>query len=95
MSLYKSFCKEMNYLQGVGNPGINLLFKTRSGSNGLPELGTYIGKNDDRQCENVVHVLCCTVVRSTPWHREKMAAPYNTYKIIRSELISDYSYRLL
>ena len=35
---------------------------------------------------------------STPYvgmARKKMAAPYNTYKIIRSEFGSDYSHRLL
>ena len=68
LSLYKSFCKEIefkNYLQGVGDPGTRLLFKFRSGTNGLnEELGRHRGKNDDRQCklcgdecESVVHVL--------------------------------------
>ena len=68
MNLYKSFCKEIefkNYLQGVGDPGTRLLFKFRSGTNGLnEELGRHRGKNDDRQCklcrgecESVVHVL--------------------------------------
>ena len=40
LSLYKSFCKEIefkNYLQGVGDPGTRLLFKFRSGTNGLNE----------------------------------------------------------
>ena len=66
LSLYKSFCKEIefkNYLQGVGDPGTRLLF--RSSTNGLnEELGRHWGKNDDRQCklcgdecESVVHVL--------------------------------------
>ncbi len=35
---------------------------------------------------------------STPYvrmARKKVAAPYNAYKIIRSELTSDYSHRLL
>ena len=68
LNLYKSFCKEIefkNYLQGVGDPGTRLLFKFRSGTNGLnEELGRHRGKNDDRQCklcrgecESVVHVL--------------------------------------
>ena len=68
LNLYKSFCKEIefkNYLQGVGDPGTILLFKFRSGTNGLnEELGRHRGKNDDRQCklcrgecESVVHVL--------------------------------------
>ena len=67
LSLYKSFCKEIefkNYLQGFGDPGTRLLFKFRSGTNGLnEELGRHRGKNDDRQCkcgdecESVVHVL--------------------------------------
>ena len=63
-----SLCKEIefkNYLQGVGDPGTRLLFKFRSGTNGLnEELGRHRGKNDDRQCklcrgecESVVHVL--------------------------------------
>ena len=55
LSLYKSFCKEIefkNYLQGVGDPGTRLLFKFRSGTNGLnEELGRHRGKNDDRQCK--------------------------------------------
>ena len=58
LSLYKSFCKEMefkNYLQGVGDPGTRLLFKFRSGTNGLnEELGRHRGKNDDRQCVSCV-----------------------------------------
>ena len=36
----KSFCKEIefkNYLQGVGDPGTQLLFKFRCGTNGLNE----------------------------------------------------------
>ena len=40
LSLYKSFCKEIefkNYLQGVGDPGTRLMFKFRSGTNGLNE----------------------------------------------------------
>ena len=53
LSLYMSFCKEIefkNYLQGVGDPGTRLLFKFRSGTNGLnEELGRHRGKNDDRQ----------------------------------------------
>ena len=68
LSLYKSFCKEIefkNYLQGVGDPGARLMFKFRSGTNGLnEELGRHRGRNDDRQCklcgeecESVVHVL--------------------------------------
>ena len=68
LNLYKSFCKEIefkNYLQGVGDPGTRLLFKFRSGTNGLnEELGRHRGKNEDRQCklcrgecESVVHVL--------------------------------------
>ena len=68
LSLYKSFCKEIefkNYLQGVGDPGTWLMFKFWSGTNGLyEELGRHRGKNDDRQCkrcwdecESVVHVL--------------------------------------
>ena len=55
LSLYKSFCKEIefeNYLQGVGVPGTRLMFKFRSGTNGLnEELGRHRGKNDDRQCK--------------------------------------------
>ena len=43
LSLYKSFCKKIefkNYLQGVGDPGAKLMFKFRSGTNGLnKELG--------------------------------------------------------
>ena len=34
LSLYKSFCKEIefnNYLQGVGDPGTRLMVKFRSG----------------------------------------------------------------
>ena len=68
LSLYKSFCKEIefkNYLQGVGDPGTRLMFKFRSGTNGLnKEFGRHWGKKDDRQCklcgdecESVVHVL--------------------------------------
>ena len=70
LSLYtcKSFCKEIqfkNYLQGVGDPGTRLMFKFRSGTNGLnEELGRHRGKNGNRQCklcgdecESVVHVL--------------------------------------
>ena len=40
LSLCKSFCKEIeinNYLQGAGDPGTRLLFKFRSGTNGLNE----------------------------------------------------------
>ena len=40
LSLYKSFCKEIefkNYLQGVGDPGTRLMFKFRSGTDGLNE----------------------------------------------------------
>ena len=48
LNLYKSFCKEIefkNYLQGVGDPGTRLLFKFRSGTNGLnEELGRHRGK---------------------------------------------------
>ena len=52
-------------MQGVGDPGTRLLFKFRSGTNGLnEELGRHGGRNDDRQwklcgdeCESVVHVL--------------------------------------
>ena len=48
------FCKEIefkNYLRGVGDPGTHLLFKFRSGTNGLnEELGSHRAKNDDRQC---------------------------------------------
>ena len=55
LSLYKSFCKEIefkNYLQGVGDPGTRLMFKFRSGTNGMnEELGRHRGKNDDRQCK--------------------------------------------
>ena len=80
LSLYKSFCKEIefkNYLQGFGDPGARLMFKFRSGTNGLnEELGRHRGRNDDRQCklcgeecESVVHVLWeCPVydtIRST------------------------------
>ena len=68
MNLYKSFCREIelkNYLQGVGDPGTRLLFKFRSGTNGLnEELGRHRGRDDDRrcklcgcECESVVHVL--------------------------------------
>ena len=38
LSLYKSFCKEIefkNYLQGVRFPGTHLIFSFRSGTNGL------------------------------------------------------------
>ena len=60
LSLYKSFCKEIeftNYLQGVGDPGTRLMFKFRSGTDGLNEelrrhwdkimIGSvsYVGKN--------------------------------------------------
>ena len=77
LSLYKSFCKEIefkNYLQGVGDQGTRLMFKFRSGTNGLnEELGRHRGKNGDRQCklcgdecESVVHVLWeCPVYRNT------------------------------
>ena len=42
----------INYLQGVGDPGTRLLFKFRSGTNGLnEELGRHRGNNDDRQCK--------------------------------------------
>ena len=76
LNLYKSFFKEIefkNYLQGVGDPGTRLLFKFRSGTNGLnEELGRHRGKNNDRQCklcgdecESVVHVLWeCPVYHS-------------------------------
>ena len=40
LSLYKSFCKEIefkNYLQRVGDPGTRLMFNVRSGTNGLNE----------------------------------------------------------
>ena len=65
LSLYKSFCKEIELLVGVGDPGTRLMFKFRSGTNGLnEELGSHRGKNGDRQCklcgdecESVVHVL--------------------------------------
>ena len=41
-----------NYLQGVGDPGTRLMFKFRSGTNGLnEELGRQRGTNDDRQCK--------------------------------------------
>ena len=64
LNLYKSFCKEIEFT-GVGDPGTRLLFKFRSGTNGLnEELGRLTGKNNDRQCklrgdecESVVHVL--------------------------------------
>ena len=43
--------KYENYLQGVGDPGTRLMFKFRSGTNGLnEELGRHRGKNGDRQC---------------------------------------------
>ena len=52
LSLCEYFCKEIefkNYLQGVGDP---LLFKFRSGTNGLnEELGRHRSKNNDRQCK--------------------------------------------
>ena len=52
-SLQTSFCKERefkNYLQGVGDPGTQLMFMFPSGTNGLnEELGRHMGKNDDRQ----------------------------------------------
>ena len=68
LSQYKSICKEIefkNHLQGVGDPGARLMFKFRSGTNGLnEELERHRGRNDDRQCklcgeecESVVHVL--------------------------------------
>ena len=52
-----SFCKEIefkSYLQGVGDPGTRLMFKFRSGTNGLKEytgvemiIGSvsYVGEN--------------------------------------------------
>jgi len=49
LDLYKSFCKEIEfkiYLQGVGDPGTRLMFKFRSGINGLNEelgVNTMIG----------------------------------------------------
>ncbi len=51
----KTFCRKIefkNYLQGVGDPGTRLMFKVRSGTNGLnDELGRHRGKNDDRHCK--------------------------------------------
>ena len=48
LSFYKTFCKEIeftNYLQGVGDPGTRLMFKFRSGTNGLnEEFGKQWGK---------------------------------------------------
>ena len=51
LSLYKSFCKEIELLAGGrGDPGTRLMFKFRSGTNGLTEeLGRHRGKNGDRQ----------------------------------------------
>ncbi len=50
LKLYKSFCRKIefkNYLQGLGDPGTRLMFKFRSGTNGLnDELGSHRGKND-------------------------------------------------
>ena len=47
LNLYKSFCKEIefkNYLQGVGDPGAQLMFKFRLDTNGLnEELGRHRG----------------------------------------------------
>ena len=40
--------KFRKYLQGVGCPGTQLMFKFRSGTNALnKELGRHRGKNDD------------------------------------------------
>ena len=42
----------LKYLQGVGDPGTQLMSKFRSGINGLNEkLGRHRGKNDGRQCK--------------------------------------------
>ncbi len=68
LKLYKTFCRKIefeNYLQGIGDPGTRLMFKFRSGTNGLnDELGRHRAKSDDRhcklcgdECERVVHVF--------------------------------------
>ena len=68
-------------MQGVGDPGTRLLFKFRSGTNGLnEELGRHRGKNEDRQCK-----LCgdeCGSVVHVPW--ECLA-----YDTIRSTFMED------
>ena len=55
LNWYKSFCKEIEfkqYLQGVCDPGTKLIFKFRSGTNGMnEELGRHRGKSDDRRCK--------------------------------------------
>lgn len=47
--MYKCLYKEMSYLQGVGDPGIQSMFKFGLGSKGLNE--ELIGHTYDRQCK--------------------------------------------
>ena len=64
-SLCRTFGKIVEfkkYLHGVGDAGIRLLFKFRSGTHGLnEELGRHRGRKEcllcDAECESVSHVL--------------------------------------
>ena len=68
LQLYKTFGKEVDFktfLHGVSDAGTRLLFKFRSGTQGLnEELGRHRGRNGRTECillgdecESVVHVL--------------------------------------
>ena len=68
LSLYRTFCKAVEfkaYLHGECDAGSRLMFKFRSGTHGLKELGRHRGREErkecllcDDECESVSNVLC-------------------------------------
>ena len=101
LSLYKTFGKEVEfkkYLHGLSDAGSRLLFKFRSGTNGLnEELGRHRGREGKKECmlcgaecESVSHVLwdCPAYSRSRTAFLQKlqmeMGDSYESFDVLDS-----------